>query len=106
MKITLPLIDPSFDDRNLTDEIRKDFIKSCQIYVYRDETEWIDDKEVYPFSLWIEYGEENQKSIMCDIRLHDLELFAHTLLKSIEMFRRDYSDEIKKSMISGDAIQG
>jgi hypothetical protein len=104
MKIRLPLIKPSFDDSNLTDEIRKDFMKSCEIYIFKDETEWLDELGIYPFSLWIEYGEENQKSIMCDIRLHDLELFAHTLLKSIEMFRRDYSDEIKKSMINGDAI--
>ena len=32
---------------------------------------------------------------MFDADLNDLEMFANSLLKSIEMLRRDYSDVIK-----------
>ena len=38
---------------------------------------------------------------MFDADLDDLEMFANSLLKSIEMLRRDYSDVLKKKIKSG-----
>ena len=71
MKITLPLVNPAFDD------------------------------ETHAFALWVEYGKDNENSLMFDADLDDLEMFANSLLKSIEMLRRDYSDVLKKKIKSG-----
>ena len=38
---------------------------------------------------------------MFDADLNDLEMFANSLVKSIEMLRRDYSDVLKEKIKSG-----
>jgi hypothetical protein len=101
MKITLPLVSPSFDDNRLSDEVQKDFKNECQIYIYKDEQYWKSDEESHAFSLWVEYGIDKKQSIMFDVDLNDLEMFANSLLKSIEMFRRDYSDVLKDKIKIG-----
>jgi hypothetical protein len=101
MKITLPLFSPAFDDNRLSEEVKKDFDNGCQIYIYKDEQRWKDDEESHAFSLWIEYGKDKENSLMFDADLNDLEMFANSLLKSIEMLRRDYSDVLKEKIKSG-----
>jgi hypothetical protein len=104
MKITLPLINPAFDDNKLSEEFKHEFDKSCQIYVYKDENSWEQDEETHAFALWLEYGKDKEKSLMFDVDLNDLEMFANSLLKSIEMFRRDYSDVLKDKIKRGAII--
>lgn len=100
MKITLPLLRPFVDDR-MIEEIKKDFKESCQIYIYKDEDNWKDDEKYNAFSLWVEYGEDNKETLMFDVDLNDLEMFANSLMKSIEMLRRDYSEVIKHKINNG-----
>jgi hypothetical protein len=101
MKIILPLISPSFDDNRLSKKVQEDFDKGCQIYIYKDEQSWEIDEESHAFSLWIEYGKDKQKTLMFCADLNDLEMFANSLLKSIEMLRRDYSEVLKEKIKSG-----
>lgn len=104
MKITLPLLKPSFDDDRMIEEIQKDFKESCQIYIYKDEDNWKDHEKYNAFSLWVEYGEDNKETLMFDVDLNDLEMFANSLMKSIEMLRRDYSEVIKHKIKNGSPI--
>jgi len=101
MKITLPLVRPSFDDNRLSEEVKKDFGNGCQIYIYKDENSWEEDERTHAFSLWVEYGKDNENTLMFDADLNDLEMFANALSKSIEMLRRDYSDVLKEKIKSG-----
>lgn len=98
MKITLKLKDPCFDDDRLDTDIKSSFRSGSQIYIYKDESNWISDEESFVYSLWIEYGFNKDKAMMFEVNLDDLELFAETLVKSINMFRRDYADEIRKKL--------
>jgi superfamily I DNA/RNA helicase len=104
MKITLPLINPVFDDNRITDELEKAFQKDCQVYIYKDEKNWISEEDQRLYGLWIEYGEKKNKTMMFDIDLDDLEMFANSLLKSIEMFRRDYAEVLKDKIMNGSAL--
>ena len=101
MEVTLPLVNPAFDDERLSEKVKKDFDKGCQIYIYKDEISWEQDDATHAFALWVEYGKDNENSLMFDADLDDLEMFANSLLKSIEMLRRDYSDVLKKKIKSG-----
>jgi hypothetical protein len=104
MKITLPLVSPGFDDNRLSEKVKEDFDKGCQIYIYKDEKSWEGDEESHAFALWIEYGKDNENSLMFDADLNDLEMFANSLLKSIEMLRRDYSDVLKEKIKNGSLL--
>ena len=104
MKITLPLLKPSFDDDRMIEEIQKDFKESCQIYIYKDEDNWKDDEKDNAFALWVEYGKDNKETLMFDVDLNDLEMFANSLMKSIEILRRDYSEVIKHKINNGSPI--
>jgi len=104
MKITLPLLKPWFEDDRIIEKIKKDFKESCQIYIYKDEVNWEDDETDNAFSLWVEYGQSNKKALMFDVDLNDLEMFANSLMKSIEMLRRDYSEVIKHKIKNGSPI--
>lgn len=41
---------------------------------------------------------------MFQVPLDDLELFANSLLKSIEMLRRDYKDVLKEKIKNGNLL--
>jgi hypothetical protein len=41
---------------------------------------------------------------MFEVRLDDLEMFANSLLKSIDMLRRDYKDVIKEKNKNGNLL--
>jgi hypothetical protein len=96
MKITLPLKNFVSDDIRITDNVLSDFKKECQIFIFKDENNCLNDEEEHLYSIWIEYSENNGRGLMFDCNLDDLEMFANSLTKSIEMFRRDYSDLIKE----------
>lgn len=96
MKITLPLFNPCVDDNNISEKTKKDLQNSTQVNIYRDCKECRIDDEALPYSCWLEYGEENQKSFIFDVRLEELELFAHTLLSDIKIFKKLHKDLIKK----------
>lgn len=48
------------------------------------------------FGLRVEFGKDKDKSIMTNVRIDDLELFASSILKQIKIVRKNYSKEIKK----------
>jgi len=83
-------------------------IFSCieDLHKYNDSNE---DADVI-FSLWIEFGKdqdedkEYKKRIMVDVPLDELELFASSVLKHIEIIRRDYGEQIKKQLDRGNQI--
>lgn len=95
MKITLPLKNFSSDDIRITDNIISDFKKECQIFIWKEEKDWLVDEEQNVYQIWIEYSEKKERTLMFNTNLDDLEMFANSLIKSIEMFRRDYAHSIK-----------
>jgi len=107
MNITLPLVSPSFDDDRLSEEVKKSYDK-CQIFILKDEQHWESDEKSHAFSLFVEYGKGNGEghrySLMFDVDLNDLEMFANSLFKSIEMLRRDYSEVIKDKINNGEPL--
>jgi len=76
----------------------------CQIYIYKDENSWEQDEGTHAFGLFFEYGIHKKNTFMFDVDLNELEMFANSLMKSIEMLRRDYSDVIKKKIKSGSLL--
>jgi len=104
MKIELPLVYPDIDDNRLSDKVKKDFDIGCQIYIFKDEFSWIEEEHRHAYSLWIDYGLEKSNSLMFQVPLDDLELFANSLLKSIEMLRRDYKDVLKEKIKNGNLL--
>jgi len=101
MKITLPLEKASFDDNRLPEEVKKDLDWQCEAYVFKDEASWEDDDQTRAFAFFLKYGKNKEKALMFDVGLDDLEMFANSLLKSIEMFRRDYADTLKEKIKKG-----
>jgi len=102
MEIILPLVIPTFDDERLSDEVKKDFDNRCRIYLYKEEEDWESEELSHVFSLRLEYGIGNEKCfIWFEVDLNDLEMFANSLMKSIEMLRRDYSEVIKHKINNG-----
>jgi hypothetical protein len=47
------------------------------------------------FSIWLEIGEEKEKTIIFNISIDDLELFALSVLKHVKIIRKNYGDQIK-----------
>ena len=113
--ITLPLVMPLFNpDRILSDssiinrileELEIDFEQSCNLCIYENSNNWEDDESSTAFSFSFEYGKNNKKTLIeFDVDLNDLEMFANSLMKSIEMIRRDYSEVIKHKIKNGSPI--
>lgn len=100
MKLTLPLLNPA-SSAVLPAELVSKLDKGCQLFIVKHEASWEDDDQAHVFSVWIEYGRDQEECLIFDASLDDLELFANTLLKSIEMLRRDYSDVIKEKIKKG-----
>lgn len=94
MKLILPLLNPLFDDPALQ-ELCKEFKISCQVEVWRD-TDFGSEEDDYAYGFWIEYGEENNSTLLFKVELDQLEMFAHAVLKDIEMLRRDYAEIINE----------
>ena len=56
------------------------------------------------FGIWVEIGHDQYKSIMTDVPMDDLELFANSILKSIEIIRNNYSEQIKTQLSIGGIV--
>jgi hypothetical protein len=78
-----------------------DFKKGVNIVVHseiQDLLLYIENKEVMDtsfFGLFIEFGEEKEKTIMLDAPIDDLELFAKSILAHIDIVRKNYGEQIK-----------
>jgi hypothetical protein len=104
MKITLPLVSPSFDDERITEDLQKDFDKGCKIFVFTDEPDWKADDSSHAFSVWVEYGIDEENTLMFYTNLDDLEMFANAISKSVEMLRRDYKEVISEKIKKGSPL--
>lgn len=60
------------------------------LLVYSNRKEQMDDDTI--FGLWVECGE---KTLMMDISIDELELFASSVLKQVEIIRKTYGHQIK-----------
>jgi hypothetical protein len=96
MKIILPLNKATSDDNRINGNVISDFKKGCQIFIWKEEKDWLVDEEQNVYQIWIEYSEKKERTLMFTSDLDDLEMFANSLTKSIEMFRRDYAHSIKE----------
>jgi hypothetical protein len=99
MKTELDLYNATPSDDRLPLEVIKDYCEKSNIYIFKD-LESLEEDDTRAFSLWLNYG-ENGESLMFDVDLNDLEMFANSILKSIEMLRRDYPDVIKNKIKKG-----
>ena len=53
------------------------------------------------FSLWLECGNKKEKTIMVDVPIDELELFANSVLKNINIIRKNYNTQIKYQTENG-----
>ncbi len=60
------------------------------LLIYNSRKEEMFDNTV--FGLWVECGE---KTLMMDISINELELFASSVLKQVEIIRKSYGEQIK-----------
>ena len=60
------------------------------LLVYNSQKEEMDDNTIFGF--WVECGE---KTLMMDVSIDELELFASSVLKQIEIIRKSYGEQIK-----------
>ncbi len=104
MKIKLPLEDVSSDDSRIPDEVLSEFKDKFQIEIWSNPENWVLDDTDTVFHVWLEYGEKDKSPLMFKVDLNDLEMFAHSLVKRIEMIRRDYPDVIREKSDKGDPI--
>jgi len=60
------------------------------LLVYNSRKEEMDDDTIFGF--WVEFGE---KTLMMNVSVDELELFASSVLKQIEIIRKSYGEQIK-----------
>ena len=60
------------------------------LLVYNNRKEKMDNETI--FGLWVECGD---KTLMMDVSIDELELFASSVLKQIEIIRKSYGEQIK-----------
>ncbi len=97
IEIKLPLTNPQSSDSRLSKEVLPEFKKGCEIIIWDNAIDWQTDEEAHIFQLWIEYAQGNDH-IMFETDLDDLEMFANSLIKRIEMIRRDYRKTIQQKI--------
>ena len=96
MDIKLDLLNPQIDDNLLPNEFEQR-LRLCKLCIMENA----DSEDEYIYSIWIEYGDSYENTLMFDVKMQYLELFASSLLKSIEIVRRDYAEEIVKKRKKG-----
>ena len=69
------------------------------LLVYNNRKEKMDDETI--FGLWVECGD---KTLMMDVSIDELELFASSVLKQIEIIRKSYGEQIKIQSDMGCAV--
>ena len=96
MQLKMPL------GKSTIDATIEDFESECEIMVFgcaqdllvcKNNNELMDNDTI--FQLWINCGQEKQNAIMFDVEIDELEEFANSILKKIEIVRRNYSEQIK-----------
>ena len=76
---------------------KSDFEKGIKIMIYSDVNDLLisndsdEDIDGTIFGLWVEIGE---KTIMVDVGINELELFAGSILNHVEIIRKHYSKQI------------
>ena len=53
------------------------------------------------FGIFIELGKDKEKTLMLDVEIDDLELFAKSVLEHIKIIRNNYGEHIKKQIDLG-----
>ena len=69
------------------------------LLVYNSRKEEMNDETI--FGLWVECGE---KTLMMDVSIDELELFASSVLNQIEIIRKSYGEQIKIQYDMGCAV--
>jgi hypothetical protein len=78
-----------------------DFEKEINIKIYSDTNDLLacndngEEMDGTIFNLWIECGKEKEKTIMFDLPINELELFAKSVLNHIDIIRKSYGEQIK-----------
>jgi hypothetical protein len=98
MKISIELMHPFGADS----ELKKIIGNRCELEIFKDEENWVDEPDNYCYTLILSYG--LQKEIHFDIELTQLEMFTNAIQKSIDVLRNDYKDVIKDKILKGDNI--
>lgn len=86
-------------DQSLGDDLDDLLSKRAIIKVWNDPGAYRYDEMKYPYGLWIEYGPRGEGTMMFEVDIDELEMFATALLKSIELFRLNNSDVIRERLI-------
>jgi hypothetical protein len=74
----------------------KVYSDALDLLVHNNQKREMDDATI--FGLWVECGE---KRLMMDVSIDELELFASSVLKQIEIIRKSYGEQIKKQSDMG-----
>ena len=82
MSLKKAVIDATIDDFNSESEIYV-FSDTNDLLVYKHNEEEMCDDTI--FSLWINCGKNKQQAIMFDVEIDELEAFASSILKQIEI---------------------
>lgn len=111
METRIQLRNLAIDAKIKDQSLERDLEKGAEIYLHSDtrdlvvnteNSETMEEETIY--SLWFQFGQYKEQAFMWDVRMDDLELFAHSILKSIEIIRRNYADEIKYQTKQGAVI--
>ena len=87
-----------------------DFENGVDIKIYSDTHDLLvynhnkEEMDGTIFGLWIECGKEKEKTIMLDLPINELELFAKSSLNHIEIIRKSYGEQIKMQSDMGSFV--
>jgi hypothetical protein len=97
MAISLNLYEGAGDDYRLSCSVLDDMNQKFRIEILDFTENYLRDSEMNEvLGVWLKYGvDESYNQLMFKANLDEMELFASTILKKIEMIRRDYSQELK-----------
>lgn len=100
MEIKLLLNRPCSDDDRISPEVIQELEDFAQVSIW-DAPEDIDmdDSDDAIYGLWIEYGKGGKKTLGFRLSIDELEMFANSIQKSVEMIRRDYNEMIKARLL-------
>ena len=86
-----------------------EFDKGINIKVYSDthdlftfngSNEAMEDDHI--FGIWVEFGDnDKERTIMANVSMDELELFARSILTHIKIFKSTYSEQIRKQISLG-----
>ena len=98
----LRLLDASSPDERLPKKLLIKFQQDCKIDIYTDVYVEAGDN-THVFCLRLDYGRDSE-CLYFDVKLDELEMFAHSLVKRIEMVRRDYHDAIQEKITNREPV--